>query len=112
MPRQIKISKKFLTSRYRRDLWRQALPSLKKMLRFLPVQEVYVIGSFSSRKRRPADVDFMVLFKVLPKNKKDKWSFDFIVAPDNAHGKFVFKDVDQWMRQKYGRKNFKIERIY
>ena len=110
--KQVKISKKLLASKYRKDLWRQALPSLKKMIKFLPVKEVYVIGSFSSKKSRPADVDFMVFFKTLPESKNDKWSFDFIVAPDNNHGKFVFNDVEKWMKQKYGKKNFKTERIY
>ncbi len=86
-------------------------PSLKKMMKHLPVEEAYVVGSFSSKKRRPADVDFMVLFKTKSNQKNEKWSIDFIVAPNNKHGEFVFEDVRKWMQQKYGNKNFEITRI-
>ena len=110
--KKIIIPKDLLTSKYRKDMWREVLPALKKMIRVLPVQEIHVIGSFSSKKRRPADVDFMVLFKVKPVSKNVKWSFDFVVAPNNAHGQFVYDDVKTWMKQKYGSKNFKITKIY
>ncbi|OGZ99250.1 MAG: hypothetical protein A3C07_03670 [Candidatus Sungbacteria bacterium RIFCSPHIGHO2_02_FULL_47_11] len=102
---------KLIVSQYRKDMWREMVPNLKKMLKHLPVEEVYVIGSFSSKKQRPADIDFMVLFKTKEKQNNEKWSFDFVVAPNNKHGKFVLDDVERWMRQKYGKKNFEITRI-
>ena len=94
-------------------MWTNLSPAFKKMIKFLPVSSVHVIGSFSSKKRRPADVDFMVMFKLKgsPKKKNKKWSFDFIVAPDNKHGDFVMEDVRKWMGQKYGKKNFEITKI-
>ena len=101
---------KLLSSKYRKDMWQKVLPSLKKMIKHLPVKDVYVIGSFSTKKRRPADVDFMVLFKTKGK-KNEKWSFDFVVAPDNEHGELVLEDIQKWMRQKYGKKNFEIRKI-
>jgi hypothetical protein len=110
--KKIIIPKDLLKSKYRQDMWREVLPSLQKMIKNLPVEEVHVIGSFSSKKRRPADVDFMVMFKVKPSKKNKKWSFDFIVAPNNSHGQFVYNDVKTWMRQKYGAKNFDIKKIY
>ena len=107
----MKTPKKLISSKYRRDMWKNVIPSLSKMIKVLPVEEVYVMGSFSSKKRRPADCDFMVLFKVKDKKKDEKWSFDFVVAPNNSHGQFVFDDVKKWMRQKYGNKNFEITKI-
>lgn len=100
-----------MSSKFRKEMWRNVEPALKKMLKALEVEEVYIMGSYSSTKRRPADIDFMVLFKTETKDQK-KWSFDFVVAPNNEHGKFVFDDVKKWMRQKYGAKNFEITRIY
>ena len=108
----MKQPKKLLRSKYRKDMWNGALPHLQKILRHLPVEEAYVVGSFSSKKRRPADIDFTVFFKTKNKNKKEKWSLDFVVAPNNEHGKFMFEDVRKWMLQKYGKKNFEITRIY
>ncbi len=93
-------------------MWRNVAPNVSKMLKALPVKEVHVFGSFSSKKRRPADCDFMVLFKVGDKAKNRKWSFDFVVVPDNKHGQFVFDDAKKWMKQKYGSKNFEITRIH
>ena len=93
-------------------MWSKVVPSLQKMLKNLPVEEAYVMGSFSTKKRRPADIDFMVLFKTKSKDIKEKWSFDFVVMPNNPHGKFVFNDVKTWMRQKYGSKKFEITKIY
>ena len=103
---------KLLRSKYRKNMWNVATPSLQKVLKNLPIEEAYVVGSFSSKKRRPADIDFMVFFKTKSKNKKEKWSLDFVVAPNNEHGKFMFEDVRKWMLQKYGKKNFEITRIY
>lgn len=92
-------------------MWAQVVPNLKKMIKHLPVEEVYVMGSFSSKKKRPADIDFMVLFKTKDAQKNEKWSFDFVVAPNNKHGETVFEDVRKWMQQKYGKKNFEIMKI-
>jgi hypothetical protein len=107
----MKMPSKLLLSKYRRDMWKKVEPNLKKMIKHLPVEEVYAMGSFSSKKRRPADIDFMVLFKTKSNQKTEKWSFDFVVAPNNKHGEFVFEDVRKWMRQKYGAKNFEIIKI-
>lgn len=100
-----------LSSKYRKDMWAKVVPNLKKMIKHLPVEEVYIMGSFSSKKRRPADVDFMVLFKTKSEQKNEKWSFDFVVAPNNKHGELVLDDARKWMQQKYGKKNFEILKI-
>jgi predicted nucleotidyltransferase len=107
----MKPPKKLLTTKYRKAMWAEIEPNLKKILKVLPIKEVYVMGSFSTKKKRPADIDFLVLFKTKSKSPKEKWSFDFVVMPDNEHGKFVFDDVKKWMGQKYGKKNFEITKI-
>lgn len=108
----MKTPKKLLTTKYRKDIWNTIKPNLQKMLNNLPVKEVYVMGSFSTKKRRPADIDFLVIFKTKSQKTNEKWSFDFVVMPDNEHGDFVFKDVEKWMCQKYGKKNFEITKIF
>ena len=65
---------------------------------------VNVLGSFSTKKTRPADVDFIVLLKTPEQKKKTKWSVDLVIAPDNEYGKFVLKDADLWTKEKYGLK--------
>jgi len=105
------IPKKLLTTKYRKTMWSHVSPNLQKMIKSLPVEEVYVMGSFSTKKRRPADIDFLVLLKTKNTKVKEKWSFDFVVMPNNEHGKFVFSDVQKWMQQKYGKKNFEITKI-
>lgn len=99
------IPKQLLGNKYRKDMWRNVLKMIKKIARNLPIKEIELVGSFSTKKRRPADVDFSVFLKT-PKNSKEKWSVDMVIAPDNAHGKYISEDVHKWMAQKYGKKNY------
>lgn len=86
-------------------MWRDVKPVLERIERLLPINSAYLFGSFTSDKRRPADMDFMVLLKVAERIKA-RWSFDLVMAPDNQHGKFVLEDIEKWMKQKYGGKRF------
>jgi len=78
--------------------------------KILPIKEMYLIGSFASKKRRPADIDFVIMLKT-DKHKTAKWSFDLVMAPDNSYGEYVLKDVKQWVKQKYGVKKSEVVRI-
>ena len=104
------LPKKFLRSQYRRKLWKQAQIIIKKLNRVIPVSAVYVRGSFTSKKKRPADVDFIILLQTKSK-KNERWSFDVVIAPDNKHGKEILKDAELWMKQKYGAKNSETVRL-
>ena len=97
------IPKKLLNSPYRKNLWENANKFIKKIEKILPISSIHLLGSFATNKKRPADVDFIVLLKTKEKNDA-KWSLDLVISPDNNHGNLVLKDTKKWMRQKYGAK--------
>lgn len=75
---------------------------LKRVEKAIPVSHAYVMGSFVSKKSRPADVDFIILAQTKGKNTKDAWSLDLVIAPDNEYGEIVKEDAKAWMKEKYG----------
>jgi len=91
-------------------MWQNAQTVIKKLEKLLPISEIYLRGSFVTKKKRPADVDFIIILKAKGP-KKAKWSVDFVVIPDNNFGKAVVKDADLWMKQKYGAKNAAFIRL-
>lgn len=101
MAKKVTIPKKLISSRYRKEMWDNATAILKKLEKVIPITEAYILGSFTTKKSRPADVDFILLLKTsLQKNAK--WSLDLVFAPDNAYGKFILEDADKWVKEKYG----------
>ena len=100
-----------LGSWYRKEMWKNATSILKKVEKVLPVSSAYVLGSFTTKKRRPADVDFILLVNIRDKNPKSKWSVDFVIAPDNNYGHYVLTDAKKWMKQKYGTKNSSVLKL-
>lgn len=100
-----KIPKQMLSSKYRKEMWKQSQKIIKLIEKVLPISSLYLLGSFTTNKKRPADVDFIVLLKTKEKNSKKVWSNDFVIAPDNNYGKIVLKDAAKWVKQKYGAKN-------
>lgn len=95
------VPKKLLQSKYRKTMWRNAKAVVKKLSKVLPISEAYVMGSFTTKKSRPADVDFMLLLKT-KKGTEENWSLDLVIAPDNKHGQEVVRDADLWVKEKYG----------
>jgi len=104
-----KIPKELLSNAYRRELWKNTEVVLKKIKKALPIKELHVMGSFTSKKRRPADVDFIVLLKT--SSSKIPWSVDLVIAPANEHGEEVHKDAKLWLKQKYGAKGVGMIRL-
>src|SRR3989344_8206127 len=98
-----KIPKSLLSSSYRREMWRNSQEAIRKIEKVIPISATHLLGSFTTNKKRPADVDFILLLKT-KKNNKSKWSVDIVLAPDNGHGNFVLDDAHKWMKQKYGSK--------
>ncbi|MEK7078155.1 MAG: hypothetical protein AAB911_01165 [Patescibacteria group bacterium] len=96
------INKKLLGSKYRREMWQNSKNIIKKLEKVLPISEAYLMGGFTTKKPRPADVDFIILLKIKDKNHKAKWSVDLVIAPDNKYGQFVLEDGDKWVKEKYG----------
>jgi hypothetical protein len=104
------IPKELLNSEYRRQLWKNTSKILKKVEAKIPVSSAYLMGSFTTSKKRPADVDFILLLKV-KNQKKEKWSLDLVIAPDNDWGETVLQDTKKWMKQKYGSKKSAVIKI-
>jgi hypothetical protein len=97
------IPKKLLNSPYRKELWKNSRGIIKRVEKTIPLSSVYVMGSFTTKKKRPADVDFIIILKT-KKNANAKWSVDLVIAPDNVYGESVLQDTHKWMKQKYGAK--------
>jgi hypothetical protein len=100
--------KKLLQSAYRKEMWKNVEEIVKRIEKVLPVSSMHLMGSFVSKKTRPADVDFIVMLKTPQKSKNARWSLDLVIAPDNKHGKQVEKDAKEWVKEKYGEKNCDI----
>lgn len=104
------MPKKLLRSSYRRETWKNVQKIVAEIEKVLPVSSMHLIGSFASKKRRPADVDFIVLLHT-QKQKTKNWSVDLVIAPDNEHGRFILDDCKKWMKQKYGSKKSAVLRL-
>ena len=108
--RNYEVSKELLKTKYRKEMWRNVVGVIKKLEGIISVSEAYLLGSFVTKKRRPADVDFIFLVKT-DKNKNERWSLDMVISPDNDYGKLVLEDAEKWMKQKYGTKNYAIIKL-
>lgn len=98
-----KIPKQLLNSKYRQEMWKQAQHVLKGLKKLLPISSVYLLGSFTTAKARPQDIDVIVLIKTKePAKKKSKWSVDFQLVPDNEYGEWMLEECKKWMKHKYG----------
>ena len=100
----MKIPKKLLYNEYRKEMWKNSEVIIKKLERILPMKAIYLLGSFNTKQKRPADVDFIIILKTKEKNKKARWSTDVVICPDNKYGKEVVNDATKWMKRKYGNK--------
>jgi hypothetical protein len=110
MIKKNKIPDNLLDNTYRKELWKNSQNIIKQIEKNISISSAYLLGSFSSTKKRPADVDFILLLKTKQNNNSD-WSVDMVIAPDNDHGNFVLEDARKWMKQKYGSKNSSVIKI-
>jgi len=105
-----KIPERLLKSEYRKEMWRNTERIIKILKKVLPVSDIHVLGSFTTNKKRPADVDLIVFLNTKYKNKEN-WCVDLVLAPDNKFGKYVLEDTKKWMKQKYGSKNSEVIKL-
>lgn len=107
-----KIPKEILNSDYRREMWKNSNNIINQIEKTIPISSAYLLGSFASTKKRPADVDFIILLKSKKGSKsKSNWSVDMVIAPDNKHGEFILEDAKKWMKQKYGSKKSAVIKL-
>lgn len=102
--------KDLLGSAYRKTSWKNAKEVLKKIEKVLPITSAHLLGSFTTKKKRPADVDLILLLQTT-KGKGEEWSLDIVIAPEGNHGQFVLDDAEKWMKQKYGSKKSKFLKL-
>ncbi len=52
-------------------MWANSKKIIKQIEKILPISSAYLLGSFTAKKKRPADVDFIILLKTInnPKSK-------------------------------------------
>jgi hypothetical protein len=106
------IPEDLLNSKYRKEMWKNSKKVISQIEKNLPISSAYLLGSFSSTKKRPADVDFIILLKTKTNSKsKSNWSVDMVIAPDNKHGDFILEDAKKWMKQKYGSKKSAVIKL-
>jgi hypothetical protein len=106
------IPKDLLNSKYRKNIWNNSKNIIKQIEKTIPISSAYLLGSFASTKKRPADVDFIMLLKTKTGSKsKSNWSVDMVIAPDNKHGEFILEDAKKWMKQKYGSKKSAVIKL-
>jgi predicted nucleotidyltransferase len=104
--------KKLLGSAYRKRMWKETEKIINKLKKSVPISSIYLIGSFTTKKRRPADVDLIVFLKTKEKELSTKWSVDLAIAPDNRYGDYVLSDARKWMKQKYGSKKSAVIQLW
>lgn len=97
---------KYLNNDYRKYIWEKSKDLIKKISTVIDIETVTVIGSFTTRKERPADVDFIIMVKT--KEKNEDWSTDIQFVPSTKFGAETIMDAEKWMEEKYGKDNYQI----
>lgn len=105
------VLKKLLGSKRRKEMWKHTQRIMAVLEKDVEVSSSYLIGSFTTKKRRPADVDLVVLIQSKEKNPKADWSVDLQISPDNKYGDKLLEDAKKWMKQKYGAKKSAVIRL-
>ena len=83
-------------------MWKDASRIIKGFDKRFKFSEIYAIGSFVSKKKRPADIDFTVVAKM--KNESSAWPIDIVLVPKNHDSMYYIEDIRKWMKQRYGPK--------
>lgn len=110
IPISKKIPKGLIKSKYRKEMWKHSNEIMKKIEKHLSISSAYLIGSFSSNKKRPSDVDLILLLKTKEKKNK-KWALDIEIVPENKFGEEALEDIKKLTQQRYGKKNSTIVKL-
>lgn len=95
---------KLLNNDYRKLIWERSRDLIAKISTVIEIDKVIVLGSFTTKKERPADVDFQIMIKT--KNKNEDWSTDIQFVPSTIFGQQTIDDAEKWMKEKYGKGNY------
>lgn len=92
-------------SEYRKLMWEKSRELVDKISNVVDIEKIILLGSFTTNKERPADVDFIVMVKT--KDTED-WSTDIQFVPSNKFGDETIEDAKKWMEEKYGKDNYEV----
>ena len=98
----MKIPKALLKTKQRKEMWRDASRIVIRLDKKLGFSEIYAIGSFVSKKKRPSDIDFALVTKI--KKDNSAWPIDLVIVPEGDNTEEYLKDICKWMKRKYKRK--------
>ena len=105
-----KIPKKLVNTKYRKTMWENYVKIIRLIHKDIPISSAYLVGSFASNKKRPSDVDLLLLMKT-KKQIREKWAVDLEIVPDNEFGEECLQDLEDWLKQKYGKKNSEVIKL-
>lgn len=97
---------KLLNNEYRKLIWNKSKELINKISTVVDIEKVIVLGSFTTEKTRPADVDFIVIIKT--KDNQENWSTDIQFVPSTTFGDNTIEDAKKWMNEKYGDNKYQI----
>jgi len=95
-----------ITNEYRRLMWNKSKDIISKISSVIEVKKVIILGSFTTLKPRPADVDFIMMIQT--KDTEDDWSTDVQFVPSSKFGEASINDAKLWMEEKYGKGNYTV----
>lgn len=104
------IPRELLNSKRRKVMWKNSQQVLKKLEKILPISSIYLLGSFTTAKRRPQDIDTIILLKT-KSNNGENWAVDFQLVPDNEYGEWMLNECRKWMKYKYGARKSAIIKL-
>jgi len=101
------LPKEMLKSKNRKIMWKNTKNVLNKLKKTFPISNVYVCGSFTTKKKWPNDVDLIILFKV-KNNEKERWSADVEFVSNPKQTLEILKAIEKYMGKRYGQEDARI----
>ena len=99
------LPKEYLKDKKRKEMWKEAKQILAKVNKSLDLSQIYVVGSYASKKKSPNDIDFVVVAKTKSKKANNNWPIDFIIVPENEDMAEYLNFFKRYMKKKYGSKS-------
>jgi len=88
-------------------MWKNTRILLRKLEKTFPISNVYICGSFLTKKKWPNDVDLIVLLQTKNRNK-EPWSADIEFVSTREQAQKILKAIERYMEKRYGSQNARI----
>ena len=96
------IPKKFITTKKRKEMWKDAKKIVNKIDKALDLSEIHLVGSYATKKKSVNDIDFAIVTKVKNKKSNISWPIDLIILPENEDLEEYLDFFKKYMKKKYG----------